>query len=93
MANGASAPEGISEETWRQDRHCPFDLLDAPTLEWMQMHSWLVRDGGGLWYPGSVGEQPARDLRALEVLGGELGRLQRERLKAEAPSSPSGAEP
>lgn len=65
------------------EQQCPWDQIDDQTLEWMRMYSWLTRDGGGLWGPGSVGEQPARDLRAMEVLGHHLRLLTEARTERE----------
>jgi hypothetical protein len=63
---------------------CPVNLLRE--RHWELLRQWSQYHVGRLWYPGTVGEQPSRYLRSMEVLEDEVGRIQAEQRKREQTS-------
>ena len=62
-------------------RGCPVDQVTPARGAYLRQVGHYRAER--LWYAGSVGQQPAKYLRAMEILTAEIGRREEERIDAQ----------
>ena len=62
-----------------EHRDCPVTALRDRHWRWLQQHvHWAA---GRAWYPGTVGQWPARYVAAMQLLDNEIAALREERMQ------------